>query len=268
LHNGRKVQTVRLARAPCFQPGRFARTEEKDVIIKVIATGSTKEDRAVGNWGLSILLGDDLLFDTHGVSAILKRRLREERVDVFGIRDIVISHDHWDHTNGLWDLLLQNRTVNVHVCTHAAQTLTRNIETFGGFVRPCGGFQSIRDGVVTTGELPAALNGNVLYEQALVLTSAAGLVVVTGCAHPGIVTILEKVRQWSGEKIYLALGGFHLLEAADSEIQRIIDRMKDLGVANVAPTHCTGERATELMRQRFGPHFVEIRNGSNVEIPE
>lgn len=240
----------------------------KTVVIKVIATGSTKEDRAVGNWGLSILLGDDLLFDTHGVSAILKRRLREERVDVLGIRDIVISHDHWDHTKGLWDLLLQNRTVNVHVCPHAAEALTSNIETFGGFVRPCGGFQSIRDGVVTTGELSAALNGNVLYEQALVLTSAAGLVVVTGCAHPGIVTILEKVRQWSGEKIYLALGGFHLLEAADSEIQRIIDRMKDLGVANVAPTHCTGERATELMRQRFGPHFVEIRNGSNVEIPE
>lgn len=238
------------------------------MIIKVIATGSTREDRAAGNWGLSLLLGDDLLFDTYGVPAILKRRMHEEGLDVSGIRDIVISHDHWDHTCGLWGMLLQNRAVRVHVCPHAAETLVGNIKAFGGSVRICGGFQSIRDGVVTTGELPAVLNGNTLYEQALVLTSAAGLVVVTGCAHPGIVTILERVRQWSGKKIHLALGGFHLLEAADSEIQRIIDRMKDLGVANVAPTHCTGERATELMRQRFGPHFVEIRNGSNVEIPE
>jgi 7,8-dihydropterin-6-yl-methyl-4-(beta-D-ribofuranosyl)aminobenzene 5'-phosphate synthase len=238
------------------------------VIIKVIATGSTKEDRAAGNWGLSLLLGDDLLFDTHGVSAILMRRMREERVDVFGIRDIVISHDHWDHTNGLWGFLLQNRAVNVHVCPHAGEALTRNIEVFGGSVRTCGGFQSIRDGLVTTGELPAALNGNTLYEQALVLASAAGLVVVTGCAHPGIVTILEKVRQWSREKIYLVLGGFHLLDARDAEILRVIDRMKDLGVANVAPTHCTGEQATVLMKHHFGSRFVEIRNGSNVEIPD
>jgi len=167
-----------------FENGAFG---GKRVRIKVIATGSTQEDRAAGNWGLSLLLGDDLLFDTHGVSAILKRRLREECVDISGIRDIVISHDHWDHTNGLWDLLLQTRTVNVHVCPQAAEALVGNIKVFGGFVRTCSGFQSIRDGVVTTGELPAALNGNTLYEQALVLASAAGLVVVTGCAHPGIV---------------------------------------------------------------------------------
>ncbi len=238
------------------------------MIAKVIATGSTREDRAAWNWGLSLLVGDDLLFDTYGVPAILKRRLNEEGIALSGIRDIVISHDHWDHTNGLWDILLQNRAVRVHVCPHAADALVRTIKDFGGSVRTCGGFQPIRGGVTTTGELPAAFNGNTLFEQSLVLASAAGLVIVTGCAHPGIEDIIEKVRQWSREKIYLVLGGFHLLDAPDSEILRIIDRMKDLGVANVAPTHCTGERATELLRERFGTHFVEIRDGSNVEIPE
>jgi 7,8-dihydropterin-6-yl-methyl-4-(beta-D-ribofuranosyl)aminobenzene 5'-phosphate synthase len=238
------------------------------VLLKVIATGSTREDRADGNWGLSLLVGDDLLFDTYGVPAILKRRMNEEGIDFSGIRDIVISHDHWDHTSGLWDILLQNKAVRVHVCPHAADALVRTIKDFGGCVRTCGGFQPIRDGVATTGELPAAFNGNVLYEQALVLASVAGLVVVTGCAHPGIVDIIEKVRQWSHEKIYLVLGGFHLLDAPEPVILRVIGRLKDLGVENIAPTHCTGEQATALIKRHFGRRFVDIRNGSNVEIPD
>lgn len=236
--------------------------------IRIIATGSTKEERAAGNWGLSLLVGDNLLFDTYGVPAVFKRRLQEEGVDVSDIRDVVISHEHWDHTCGLWDMMLHSRGLRVHVCPHASNALVENIELFGGVVSACGGFQPIRDGIVSTGEMPAAFNGNALYEQALVIASALGPVVITGCAHPGIVPILDKVRQWSGSGIYLALGGFHLLNATDAEILAIIDRMQDLGVANVAPTHCTGERATELLRERFGSHFVGIRNGSHVEIPE
>ncbi len=233
--------------------------------IKVIATGSTREERAGGNWGLSLLVGDDLLFDTFGVPAVFKRRLQEEGIDVSAIRDVVISHDHWDHTCGLWAVMLHTRGLRVHVCPHASSALVDNIELFGGVVNPCAGFQPIRNAVVTTGEMPAAFNGNALYEHALVLASPMGPVVITGCAHPGIVSILEKVRHWSCSPIYLVLGGFHLLDAA--EILKIIARMKDLGVANVAPTHCTGERATELLRERFGSHFVAIRNGSHVEIP-
>jgi 7,8-dihydropterin-6-yl-methyl-4-(beta-D-ribofuranosyl)aminobenzene 5'-phosphate synthase len=238
------------------------------VTIKVIATGSTREERADGNWGLSLLVGDDLLFDTYGVPAVFQRRLQEEGIDVSAIRDIVISHDHWDHTCGLWSIMLRTKGCRVHVCPRASGALVKNIELFGGTVSACGGFQQIRDGWVSTGEIAAAFNGNTLYEHALVLTSSMGPVVVTGCAHPGICSILEKVRHWSRSPIYLVLGGFHLLDAADAEILKIIDRMKDLGVANVAPTHCTGERATELMRERFGPHFVAIRNGSHVEFPE
>lgn len=236
--------------------------------IRVIATGSTRKERAEGNWGLSLLVGDDLLFDTYGVPAIFQRRLQEEGIDVSAIRDIVISHDHWDHTCGLWSLMLQTEGCRVHVCPHASSALVKNIELFGGAVNACGGFQPIRDGWVSTGEMAAAYNGSTLYEHALVLKSPVGSVVVTGCAHPGIVPILERVRQRFPGAIYLVLGGFHLLEAPDAEILKTIDRMKDLGVANVAPTHCTGDRATELLREGFGPHFVAIRNGSHVEIPE
>lgn len=214
------------------------------------------------------MVGDDLLFDTYGVPAIFQRRLQEEGIDVSAIRDIVISHDHWDHTCGLWSLMLQTKGCRVHVCPRASSALVKNIELFGGAVNVCGGFQPIREGWVSTGEMPAAYNGNNLYEHALVLKSSMGSVVVTGCAHPGICSILEKVRQRFPGSIYLVLGGFHLLDAADAEIVKIIDRMKDLGVANVAPTHCTGERATELFQERFGSHFVAIRNGSHVEIPE
>jgi 7,8-dihydropterin-6-yl-methyl-4-(beta-D-ribofuranosyl)aminobenzene 5'-phosphate synthase len=165
------------------------------MMIRVIATGSSREDRAAGNWGLSLLVGDDLLFDSYGVPAIFKRRLQEEGIDVSEIRDVVISHEHWDHTSGLWDLMLRNRGCRGHVCPHASSALVENIELFGGVVSASGEFRPIRDGIVTTGEMAAAFNGNALYEQALVLASAMGPVVITGCAHPGIIPILEKVRQ-------------------------------------------------------------------------
>ena len=88
--------------------------------IKVIATGSTREERADGNWGLSLLVGDDLLFDTYGVPAIFQRRLQEEGIDISAIRDIVVSHDHWDHTCGLWSIMLKTKGCRVHVCPHAS----------------------------------------------------------------------------------------------------------------------------------------------------
>ncbi|HUT07700.1 MAG TPA: hypothetical protein VMY15_02535 [Candidatus Latescibacteria bacterium] len=64
--------------------------------------------------------------------------------------------------------------------------------------------------------------GDAIKEQALILDTSRGLVVVTGCAHPGIVGIIEKVREITGRPIEAVLGGFHLAQTDDAAVGRIL----------------------------------------------
>ena len=101
-------------------------------------------------------------------------------------------------------------------------------------------------------------------EQALVLNTKQGLVVMTGCSHPGIVEMLKEIKSKFKKNIYLVFGGFHLLEKSDDEMKTIIDNMKALGVVKCGATHCTGERQTELIKEAFKTNFVELGVGNTI----
>ena len=119
----------------------------------------------------------------------------------------------------------------------------------------------ILPGVSTTGELAAEMP-----EQALVLQAAAGLVVITGCAHPGVAFMAERAQVLLGERIQLLMGGFHLGGHSAAEIQAIIGRLEALGVEKVAPSHCTGETATRLFREHWQGNFVDGGLGAVIEV--
>ncbi len=79
-----------------------------------------------------------------------------------------------------------------------------------------------------------------IKEQALVLDTEKGLVLMTGCAHPRIVNILARVKELFKKDLYLVFGGFHLAGFYKAEIKDIIARFRDLGVQKVGPCHCSG----------------------------
>jgi len=106
-----------------------------------------------------------------------------------------------------------------------------------------------------------------LVEQALVIDADPGLVVLTGCAHPGIVRIAESATQLTGRPVHLLVGGFHLMRAAPAEIDAVVARLRALGVAKVAPSHCTGAAAIARFRQAWGADFVEGGLGAVIEVP-
>lgn len=71
-----------------------------------------------------------------------------------------------------------------------------------------------------------------------------GLVVLTGCAHAGIVNTVDYAREISGiHRVWAIMGGFHLAPAKEAEIQRTIDEIQKLAPAMVVPSHCTGFQA-------------------------
>jgi 7,8-dihydropterin-6-yl-methyl-4-(beta-D-ribofuranosyl)aminobenzene 5'-phosphate synthase len=94
--------------------------------------------------------------------------------------------------------------------------------------------------------------GSRIVEQALVVETGAGWVVLTGCAHPGILEMVHRAKEVTAGEVALAMGGFHLEGASRDQIEGIIAEFRRLGVQQVAPCHCTGDRARLMFEDAYG----------------
>jgi len=189
---------------------------DNDVYPEASATGLTSE------WGFSCLVevsGERILFDTGGDGSILLRNM--ERLGIYpgDLATIVLSHEHWDHTGGLSDILRTNRNVEVYLLESFSESFKNKI---GNPVIEVREPAKICDRVYTTGEL-----GTSTKEQSLVLETKSGMVVITGCAHPGIGKIMDAASGFGG--ICGIVGGFHGF--SDYHLLN--------GVKFLSPCHCT-----------------------------
>ena len=229
--------------------------------ITLLAQGSTPQERAREYWGIAFLVGREILFDTFGDARVLLRNIKKQKVNLAHIKHIVISHDHWDHTNGLWSILPHCPQACVYVCQRTSIALKKKIRSFGvklvNVEKPMG----IIKGVHTTGQLKGRLGAKTLYEQSLVLSSAKGLVLLTGCSHPGIVRIVDRACTYFQQPVLWAIGGFHLKDADPKEIEHIALRLKELGVQKVVPLHCTGRVAQGIFKNVFGQECTTLKIG-------
>ncbi len=90
------------------------------------------------------------------------------------------------------------------------------------------------------------------------------MVIITGCAHPGVLRMVEEALNISRRKVALLLGGFHLGGASPKEIRGIIGRLKALGVERVAPCHCNGDLTIGLFKGAYGEAFIEASVGKSI----
>jgi len=235
--------------------------------IKIIAVGSTKWEMFILRWGISYLIGQDLLFDTFGDPYVFLRNVKKMNIDLSKIKHIVISHDHWDHISGLWYVINKYKDINVYICPNFDIKIKERIRSFGVNVIETRGFLRIKDEIYSTGEIEGKFRNINISEQALVVNSENGLIVVTGCAHPGILKIIEKVKaKFPGERIYLVLGGFHLMESDKRAIEIVAENFKKMGIIKVGPTHCSGNEAQEIFKKIYQDNFVAIKTGQTLEV--
>jgi 7,8-dihydropterin-6-yl-methyl-4-(beta-D-ribofuranosyl)aminobenzene 5'-phosphate synthase len=118
------------------------------------------------------------------------------------------------------------------------------------------------------------LRDHVVDDQALWVVTPGGLVVFSGCAHSGIINTVEYARAAAAAAsdadtlppVRAVLGGFHMLQARKPRLEATADYLAGLDLEVCAPCHCTGKRATGLLRDRLGGAFVEVRSGSRVEL--
>jgi 7,8-dihydropterin-6-yl-methyl-4-(beta-D-ribofuranosyl)aminobenzene 5'-phosphate synthase len=205
-------------------------------------------------------VGDGLLFDTGGDGPRLLSNMERMGLDVGRIKSVVLSHPHGDHTGGLAGLLAVNKEITVYLPRSFPVRFKEQVKAHARVVE-VHELMEIAEGVYTTGEL-----GRGLVEQALALVTNQGLVVITGCAHPGIVGMLHRAKQIGGKGIYLAIGGFHLSVVRREAVKGVIADFRRLGVQKVAPCHCTGDRAMEMFAAEYGKNFIEVGVGMVLDI--
>lgn len=235
--------------------------------IKIIAVGSTKGEMFLRRWGISYLIGSDLLFDTFGDPYVFLRNAKSLNIELSKIKHIVISHDHWDHISGLWYVINRYKDINVYICPNFDIKIKERIKSSGVNVIEARSFLRIKDEIYSTGEMEGSFRNINIAEQALVVNSENGLIVITGCAHPGILTILKEVKKnFPDKKILCALGGFHLLDKRREDIKLIVSEFKKMGIEKVGPTHCSGKEAEEIFKEQYRENFIPIKAKQTIEV--
>jgi 7,8-dihydropterin-6-yl-methyl-4-(beta-D-ribofuranosyl)aminobenzene 5'-phosphate synthase len=245
------------------EDNEFPISVTQSLTITIVNDNNPYDQRLSSAWGFSALVeyrDYNLLFDTGGDGQMLMENMRILGIDPSHIDSVVLSHAHEDHTGGLTALLDSGAKPVVYLLPSFPVSFKRQIEQFTQASEVLPG-QSFAEGLWTTGEV-----GGIIPEQALVIQTEQGLVVITGCAHPGIVAIVEQAQILFAEPVYLVLGGFHLGDKSEAEIDAILKDFKRLEVKQVAPCHCTGESAISRFAAEYGKDFIQVGVGSVIRL--
>jgi 7,8-dihydropterin-6-yl-methyl-4-(beta-D-ribofuranosyl)aminobenzene 5'-phosphate synthase len=237
---------------------------EKPVTVKVIYDNYVKFDGLQSDWGYSVViegLDKSILFDTGTRPEIFDANFKKMGINAEDIDYLVLSHEHGDHTEGIPAFVKMKTGIPVIIPHSFSGTFKKKMKDNSLELLLVNGPAKICDNLFTSGEFNYQI-----AEQALVLNTKKGLVVMTGCSHPGIVEMLKEIKTTFNKNIYMVFGGFHLLEKSDREMDTIISGMRSLGVIKCGATHCTGEKQIQMFKNAFGENYFELGVGNKITI--
>lgn len=238
--------------------------EENPITFTILYDNYVFNEGLKADWGFSCLIqGTErtILFDTGTKSNLFLDNVRKLKVNPQDVELVAISHNHGDHTGGLFAFLKENHNVSVYLPASFPDDFFKRVENAEAKCVAVDKPVEICKDVFSTGEM-----GTMIIEQSLVLNSDKGLIVVTGCAHPGIVDIVKKAKDILEGEVYLVFGGFHLLRHSETQVKEIINQFRDLGIQKVGATHCTGDRAIEMFKEAYGDDFIQMGVGRVIKI--
>jgi 7,8-dihydropterin-6-yl-methyl-4-(beta-D-ribofuranosyl)aminobenzene 5'-phosphate synthase len=217
------------------------------------------------DWGFSCLIeGTEktILFDTGTDPRILMRNVDALGVDLKKVEQVVLSHEHDDHVGGVFEVLKRNPDITVFYPVSFRGPLLLRLERLKPKAQAVDTPLEICRGIYLTGEM-----GDRIKEQSLVIDAPGGLVIVTGCSHQGIVSVLRRAKEIADKPIQLVFGGLHLSDKSEAEIAEIIATFRELKVERCGATHCTGDGPIAAFKKAFGARYLPMGTGRVVEIP-
>lgn len=235
-----------------------------EIKISIIYDNYAHRQDMETDWGFSCFIegaGKNILFDTGTRGNLFLSNFSRMGFSPGQVDLVVLSHEHGDHIGGLEDFLKKRNNIPVYFPASFSPATVARIKKNGGRPVPVREPLNITGKIVLSGEL-----GSRIPEVSLGIHTAGGVVVITGCSHPGIIEILRKFREITGEKLYLALGGFHLRDRSNPQMAAIIEEMRSLGLRKCGATHCTGDTQIEAIRQAFGKDYLRPGVGKVIRI--
>lgn len=202
-----------------------------------------------------------ILFDT-GYSDVFLKNAIKLGVNLETVTDIVLSHGHNDHTRGLCFLKLNNKNIKftahpnifdekigedkIHYgCPISKEELEKNYNL--NLVR---NVYNLSDDLLFLGEIENNKTIDI-DDSALVYAAQKGLFIITGCSHSGIINIVNYAKKATGiNKIWGILGGFHLVNKKDDEIEVISKFFEDEKIEFLAPCHCCNLNSKIILSKR------------------
>jgi 7,8-dihydropterin-6-yl-methyl-4-(beta-D-ribofuranosyl)aminobenzene 5'-phosphate synthase len=261
--------------------------EVKSLEVRILSTMLT-DTVGIGEWGFSALViadGRTILFDTGARPDTVLKNARELKVDLRGIADVILSHNHTDHTGGLVTLRRENPKAlgRAHVAPgifrHSMVQTKADYEALGGKFIEHAAFEQIAPGVWLTGPVPRTHDehnftggDNIPEDMSMVIQTAQGLVLISGCGHAGLINTLDYAQaKLANKPIHAAIGGFHLFPASDLHLDWTAAKLQAIRISNFIGAHCTGVEATYRLRERVGldrRHAVVGAVGSGFRLGE
>ena len=274
--------------------------------ITTLSENTAGSGDLLAEWGPSFLVetGQEIiLFDT-GKTVSTAHNIDCLGIRTGEISKIVLSHGHFDHTGGLRQIL-QRTGKDIEVIAHpdvwapkyrrrkgkkdryiGIPFQRQELESLGAMFVLTSESVKVAENCITTGEVPMVTDyetidsglfvktnsgwqpDELLDDLSLVIDTEAGLVVVLGCAHRGVINTLHQARKITGEKpIYAVLGGSHLVDAPRERVQRTVADLKKLDVQNMGLCHCTSLPAISALAHEFGDRFFFNITGTVFELP-
>jgi 7,8-dihydropterin-6-yl-methyl-4-(beta-D-ribofuranosyl)aminobenzene 5'-phosphate synthase len=292
------VLAAALAAAVLAVPTRIAAAESSgQITILYDAFGSDAAMKK--DWGFSALVeisGKRILFDTGNDADIFAANIKAKNIDLTSIDFVVLSHRHSDHMAGLNHVLSVNPTVKIYAPREGFgiygsslpssfyrkdESLPSEMRYYDGKppevmkfgtawqranIEPIDKTTEIAPGITLLALVSDAPGTKELKELSLAANTADGVVLVVGCAHPGIEKIVEAATAIN-PRIRLIAGGFHLVVAPDEVIAKAVSALKDtFKVENIAPGHCTGEPTFAALKKAYGDRYLYAGVGTSLPL--
>ena len=265
--------------------------------ITVLYDAFGKDASMKKDWGYAALVeinGKRILFDTGDNPDIFAQNVKAKGVDLTRLDFVVMSHRHGDHMGGLTYLLSVNPKVKIYAPKEGFgvygaslpssfyrknESLPPEMRYYDGAPPPVITFGSawpganfelidksteVAPGMTLIAQVSDAPGTSELKELSLAINTPDGIVLLVGCSHPGIESIVAEAAKINPH-MHVIAGGFHLVVAQDPAIEKVVAALRDTyKVDYIAPGHCTGEMTFAALKQAFGERYLYAGLGTRL----